>query len=273
MNNLEIISVVNDFDCYERTIKSNQFMNKYNLHIFDNSKENLGIAARYNFFIKNQILTNKIKDSWLVFCHQDFGFLQDPLEILTKQNKNCIYGPTGAAKKKPSLGFNWKRKFPFYFYVKYRVKRLGKIKQGFHSKKYFTLNEEYNKSNIGGQFFYKGNELFKIGDELFYYVHTHNFLNQPSAVDTLDCCCIIIHSSLLTKYNLLFDEKFTFHLYGEDFSLAAKYNHNITTKALQFDCFHRGEGNMNNLFKSDLEFMKQKYSGRKFVGTCFRCDW
>ena len=36
-------------------------------------------------------------------------------------------------------------------------------------------------------------------------------------VQTFDCQCLIIHSSLINRYKLRFDENLTFDLYVEDF--------------------------------------------------------
>ena len=51
-------------------------------------------------------------------------------------------------------------------------------------------------------------------------------------VETLDCMFLAIHGSLLERSGLRFDENLTFDLYAEDFSMNAKFNHNITTRIL-----------------------------------------
>ncbi|MDR0319816.1 MAG: class I SAM-dependent methyltransferase [Rickettsiales bacterium] len=57
-------------------------------------------------------------------------------------------------------------------------------------------------------------------------------------VDTLDAQCLIVHSSLVKKHKMRFDEKFDFHLYVEDFSVAANENHGIKTEIAALDCIH-----------------------------------
>lgn len=57
-------------------------------------------------------------------------------------------------------------------------------------------------------------------------------------VDLPDCMCFIVHSSLVAKYNLRFDEKCKFDLYVEDFSINANIKHNIDTVFLKLKCNH-----------------------------------
>ena len=46
-------------------------------------------------------------------------------------------------------------------------------------------------------------------------------------VETVDCQCLIVHSSLVQKYGLRFDENLSFDLYTEDFCLGAYLKHGI----------------------------------------------
>ncbi len=270
MNNLKIVTVVNNFDCFDRTIANNKFMNKYDITIFDNKKENIGISKRYNSFINDQILSNKIKDSWIVFCHQDFAFLEDTLEKLKNLNTNSIYGPTGV-KKRFRIDFRKRERF---LPIKYKRTSIGAIKQGFRSSNYFTLNHEsYFKDNNSVQFSWAREELLRVGDELFFTSRKQLRPKKEMEVDSLDCCCLIVHSSLIKNFNLKFDENLDFHLYSEDFSFNARFNHKILTKVIQFNCFHRGSGTLDQSFYNNLSYVKNKYKGKRFVGTCFNCDW
>jgi hypothetical protein len=63
-------------------------------------------------------------------------------------------------------------------------------------------------------------------------------------VDTLDAQSMIIHSSLVKKYGLRFDESFAFDLYCEDFSAWAKMKYGIKTRILRIECRH------NNIAKN-----------------------
>ena len=53
-----------------------------------------------------------------------------------------------------------------------------------------------------------------------------------------DCMCIVVHSSLVNKYNLRFDENCKFDLYTEDFSLNANIKYNIDTVFMKIKCRH-----------------------------------
>jgi len=213
--NIQIVTVVNNFEIFNNTINENIFMKYFPIKIYDNTKENISITRRYNNFIKNHIKD----DMWIIFCHQDFGFLEDFTIKLEDLDKNFIYGPIGAGIKESCLPI--------------RV-ILGQINQG-------------NKDKI---------------------VKHGKYINRPEVVDTLDCCCLIIHSSLIKKHGLLFDENLDFHLYSEEFSLNARYNHSIETKAVQFECIHLSYGNRSGHFFKALEYLRGKYSDIDFTSTC-----
>ncbi|MCK7520973.1 MAG: hypothetical protein MZV64_26400 [Ignavibacteriales bacterium] len=210
---LKIVTVVNDFEIFNKTIKNNNFMNIHPIHVYDNSIENIGISKRYNNFINEYVKPDS--DFWIIFCHQDFGFLKDPLPILKKLDKNCIYGPIGvicSGKNRISVSIKLKGLMNSFLKFKYKP-----------NKKYFGQINQGKKN---------GAKFFKLG----------RYLITSKEVDSVDCCCLICHSSLIYKHNLSFDELLDFHLYSEDFSFNAKFNHNIATKAVQFKCKHLSQG-------------------------------
>lgn len=224
-NNIQIVSVVRNFDVYHETVKENPFVNDYQLHYYDNSTENIGIPTRYNDFILNHMGHN----SWLIFCHQDFAILEDPWPKLKQLNDNFIYGPIGA-----------RRKYGIFF-------RNFKI----HSTRKMIVGQINQAS--------KKNDFYKNG----------KFLKRPKTVDTVDCCCVMVRASLIRRCNLRFDENLAFHLYSEEFSLHAKHNYGIKTKAVQFDCKHLSSYyDPPPDFYESLEYVKKKYGGRTFFGTC-----
>lgn len=57
-------------------------------------------------------------------------------------------------------------------------------------------------------------------------------------VDTFDAQCLIVHSSLVRKFGLRFDENYQFDLYAEDFCVMAKENHGISSNILRLECRH-----------------------------------
>lgn len=90
-------------------------------------------------------------------------------------------------------------------------------------------------------------------------------------VDTLGCQCLIIHSSIVRKYNLRFDENLEFDLYVEDFCLNAKVNYNIETNILHLNCCHWSQlEDIKNRpsYARMIKYLNTKYSNYKFSGTC-----
>lgn len=84
-------------------------------------------------------------------------------------------------------------------------------------------------------------------------------------VDTLDAQCMIVHSSLIKKYNLRFDDRFDFHLYVEDFSLSAKINFGVETKIIELKCCHHNIinsliGKMYDEYQKNLRKWNEKYN-------------
>lgn len=57
-------------------------------------------------------------------------------------------------------------------------------------------------------------------------------------VDTFDAQCLIVHSSLVRRYGLRFDENYQFDLYAEDFCVMAKEIHGIPSQILRLECRH-----------------------------------
>ncbi|MBO5997844.1 MAG: hypothetical protein J6P93_04900 [Alphaproteobacteria bacterium] len=90
---MQVISVVRDFDTYNRLVKGNPFYSaRTNFVAFDNRVENQGISKRYNSFLDNYDYS---KSDWFLFCHEDWE-LKEPLEDrLTNLDKKCLYGPIG----------------------------------------------------------------------------------------------------------------------------------------------------------------------------------
>ena len=93
-------------------------------------------------------------------------------------------------------------------------------------------------------------------------------------VDTLDCQCLIIHSSLLCKTHLRFDENLSFDLYVEDFCALAREKFNIPTRILLFRCHHWSRGKLMPRFLDQLNYLTRKYPTSEYpstVGYSFGC--
>lgn len=231
---VEIVSVVNDMDVFNSCIKSNPHMNTYKLNICDNTKTNTPISIHYNEYIEN----NMPHDSWIIFCHQDFSFKEDISPYISKMNKSRIYGTVGVKKKKDFIALlkmdGWKvRKFRFGFFP--------------------------NNALIG---------QFMQGDDKDGFI-AGKWVDKEEEVETIDCCCIMVHSSLIQKYNLRFDPFMKWHLYSEEFSLNAKSKYDIPTYVIQLKSQHLGYGTINKDFYDTLEYLKNKYKQFTISTTCY----
>ena len=89
--------------------------------------------------------------------------------------------------------------------------------------------------------------------------------------DTFDCQCLIVHSSLVKKYGLRFDENLTFDLYVEEFCINAYEKYKITSRILQIKCQHWSKGNIGERWYRQFEYLQNKYknSRKLYNGTCF----
>lgn len=231
---IQIVTVVNNPTLYESLIRNNHYMNCHDLVMYDNTVDNLPITVRYNDFISHRMYS----DAWVVFCHQDFYFTEDISHLLRNLDKNFIYGPIGAGPSKQLI-----------FVAAISRYGLERFRIGFarRSKSYGQILQiTPMKSQRLGQ-----------------------RINRPTTVDTVDCCCMIVHSSLIDRYGLYFDEKLKWHLYAEDFCLGARFNHNIYTKAIQVSCVHMSGGKTDMAFHQDLLYIKNKYNTAVFATTCY----
>lgn len=231
---IQIVTVVNNHQLFNDTIRSNGFMNVHSLHVYDNTLENIGIAQRYNDYIR----TKMHPDSWVVFCHQDFAFQEDITGKLASLDRNCLYGPTGTG---PTKQLVFIATFSRYGVERFRI--------GFYdrSKKFGQIVQQTPKKTQ------------QMG----------RYLRKPAVVDTVDCCCLIVHASLIRKHALTFDEQLQWHLYAEDFCLNAKHRNQVLTKAVQLDCVHLSDGPVNDDFDASLLHLKRKYGTGCFSTTCY----
>ena len=234
MNNIDFVSVVNNFEIYDNLFNKNEFVNKHNLIHYNNMEENLPIPVRYNDYIQNKMETG----SWVVFCHQDFEFHEDIAPKLESLDKNSIYGP---------IGSSWKKNLVFFLRlegIKIRKFRLKIIK----------------KQTLRGQIFEDwDNEKVLVG----------NKAKNLEIVDTLDCCCFIAHSNLIDKMNFRFDENLKWHFYSENFSLTAKLNHQIDTKILNFNASHFSRGTYDISFYYHKDYLMKKFGDFPFSSTVY----
>lgn len=87
-------------------------------------------------------------------------------------------------------------------------------------------------------------------------------------VDTLDCQCIIVHSSLVCRYGLRFDENLKFDMYAEDFCVTAYERFGIETRATRIACHHHSGGKLSQAFFNSLAYVRNKFAdSRKRYAT------
>jgi len=82
----------------------------------------------------------------------------------------------------------------------------------------------------------------------------------PREVSTLDCMCLIVHSSLVRRLGLRFDENLSFDLYAEVFSAEARERHGIRTYAVPIGCRHWSFGSFGDRFRRQLEYVRGAFA-------------
>jgi hypothetical protein len=216
---LIIISVVRDYEMYNRCVALNPHANSHTLHTIDNRLQNAPISILYNHFLDFYDYTHS---AWLMFCHEDFELLEDPLSTLRQVRKENLYGPIGVSTKKVAgCLFKWQL--------------LGTI-------------EETAKD---------GSSIQYVGHDVPLY----------TPVETFDCQCLIVHSSVIFNTRLRFDPQLSFDLYVEDFCIQAKECHNIPSCILPLKCKHWSHGKVGERYHQQERYLKAKYSNCCYTGT------
>lgn len=92
---------------------------------------------------------------------------------------------------------------------------------------------------------------------------------RPTVADTVDCQCLIVHSTLAARYKLRFDENLTYDLYTEDFCISAFERFGIKTMVLPIRSHHYSYGNIVARFFDQLAYLNTKYAdaSRVYVTT------
>jgi len=100
-----IVSVVNDFDIYNRILKGNPNIKNCCLVSIDNREKNEPVTHCYNRFLNNYDYSIP---RWIIFAHQDFEFLESIDPWIPQLSKESIYGPFGAKTKRYlGLYYHW----------------------------------------------------------------------------------------------------------------------------------------------------------------------
>lgn len=214
------VSVVRDFQMYEKCIAANPSCKGAQLHPIDNREKNEFIPVCYNRFLDQCDLS---EDKWIVFCHEDFQPHESLYGWLENADKNSLHGPIGVVTKN-YLGLYYKWVF------------LGKIE---------------TSDRLGGA-------KRTLGERVC----------AGTRVDTFDCQCLIVHSSLLRRTGMRFDEHLSFDLYVEDFCIQANENHAVSSVILPFRCQHWSDSLAQARYDGQLSYLKQKWPNVCYTGTC-----
>ena len=95
-----------------------------------------------------------------------------------------------------------------------------------------------------------------------------NYAKTLELADTFDCQVIIIHSSLIQKYNLRFDENLKWDLYVEDFCINAKTKYGIKSYIIPFyACHWSGYHITPPSYYESLTYINKKYPDKIASGT------
>lgn len=215
---MQVVSVVRNFDMYNRLIRNNPNWKDTVFTPLDNRIENKTIPIQYNSFLDSYDYS---KPDWFVFCHEDWEIKEDITPKLETLDKNALYGPIGT--KKCLMTFS---------------QFVGQITQ--------SEKDGSNEILLG------------------------TYCDNITEVGTFDCQCLIVHSSLIKKHHLRFDENLTWDLYVEDFCIGAREQHNISSYILQLKCQHYSFGNIAERFYTQYAYLQKKYATAKniYISTC-----
>lgn len=90
---------------------------------------------------------------------------------------------------------------------------------------------------------------------------------QGSLVETFDCQCLIVHSSLIQRHQFRFDEKLTFDLYAEEFCMAAKERAGVVSRILPLAACHWSGGSVQPRYYVQEAYVNAKYPQACYTGT------
>ena len=213
------VSVVRDFEAYERFVRKNRFCVSLEFVAVDNRVSNESLPLCYNRFLDGYDYAH---DAWLIFCHEDFELREDIAPLLDGQDRMALHGVVGAARR----GF-----------------------AGFGKQVIYGNMTERGRSGDGGEW------------------HVGKCITRATEVEAFDCCCLMVHSSLIAKYGLRFDERLEFDLYVEDFCAAAKVKYGIRSFVHPVKCCHHSGSRATERLYRHLPYLKEKYPHNYFVGT------
>lgn len=90
-------------------------------------------------------------------------------------------------------------------------------------------------------------------------------VKKPIKVLTADCDCMIVHSSLVNRCNLRFDERLSFDFYTEDFQMAAMEKFGVETFVFPLKARHYSYGSCGARFYNQRRYLREKYQNASQV--------
>lgn len=210
-----IISAVRDYDMYRRCVSENPHNSGLRFMAADNRSKNERVATLYNRLLDG---FDYSRPTWIIFCHEDFEFLEPISDKVGALDTEALYGPIGGkllCRRRWMLGGMW---------------------PGEHLGTVYQSEKDGSRPVVIGQ-----------------------SVETGTIVDTLDCQCLIVHSSLIHAHHLRFDEHLSFDLYVEDLCLGARVRHGILTRILSVKCHHYSYGKLLPRFFEQKAYLDAKY--------------
>lgn len=141
---------------------------------------------------------------------------------------------------------------------------IGKVLQGRdRDTLYGTIGVKYEKKGEKGYIHSKGRILQCDKDgsrEIRVGIKAHK---RGDLADTADCQCVIVHSDLIKKTGLRFDEHLSFDFYVEEFCIQAQEKYGIPLKIIPLKSRHYSYGNIQQRFYDAVNYVQEKYQGIK----------
>ena len=185
---------------------------------------------------------------WIVFAHEDFEACEPLAARLAEADPNRIYGLVGGRASLHQL--------PWFLGGVWSIVTMGQI----------------------GQSAKDGSNVIRVGTAA----------PMNTEVETVDCLFLAIHSSLVERFRLRFDEHLSFDLYVEDFCINAFVHHQVKTALLSLACCHHSGGCVQPRFFEQLVYLNAKYpapleffgsmgwtigGGKTFLRRCQKRFW
>ncbi len=109
--------------------------------------------------------------------------------------------------------------------------------------------------------------ICEAGKDDSHVQHIGSAVPLHTLVETFDCQCFVVHSSLIFSTHLRFDPQLSFDLYVEDFCIQAKECYNISSCILPLKCKHWSHGKVGERYRQQERYLNGKYRNCCYTGT------